>query len=85
MYMAAHKCHIINASGGKTPKIPSVVPGPGVVGPKQMIASFQKSGNNVEWKQGEQVPTYSPRMGYLKGTVSLQPRSPYYRGEWCIC
>ncbi|GJN66142.1 hypothetical protein VFPFJ_10266 [Purpureocillium lilacinum] len=66
MYMAAHKCRIINASGGKTPKIPSVVPGPGVVGPKQMIASFQKSGNNVEWKQGEQVPTYSPRMGYLK-------------------
>ncbi|KAH6983601.1 hypothetical protein BKA56DRAFT_672265 [Ilyonectria sp. MPI-CAGE-AT-0026] len=66
MYMAAHKCRIINANGGKTPKIPSLVPGPGVVGPKQMIGAFQRSGNNVEWTQGEQVPTYSSRMGYMK-------------------
>ncbi|CAG9982545.1 unnamed protein product [Clonostachys byssicola] len=66
MYMAAHKCRIVNANGGKTPKIPSQVPGAGVTGAKQMIAAFQKSGNNVQYKQGDKVPTYSTRMGYLK-------------------
>ncbi|KAF7553057.1 hypothetical protein G7Z17_g3923 [Cylindrodendrum hubeiense] len=65
MYMAAHKCRIVNTTGGKTPKTPSLVPGPGVVGPKQMIGAFQKSGNNVEWTAGQQVPTYSSRMGYM--------------------
>ncbi|CAI6099870.1 unnamed protein product [Clonostachys chloroleuca] len=66
MYMAAHKCRIVNANGGKTPKIPSKVPGAGVTGAKQMIAAFQKSGNNIEYKQGDKVPTYSTRMGYLE-------------------
>ncbi|KAI5456462.1 hypothetical protein BGZ63DRAFT_518083 [Mariannaea sp. PMI_226] len=67
MYMAAHKCRIINAKGGKKPKTPSVVPGPGVVGPKQMIGAFQKTGNNIEWTAhiGQKVPTYSPSMGYM--------------------
>ena len=71
MYMAAHKCRIVNPNVGKVPKTPSLVPGPGVVGPKQMIAAFQLDGNNVEYKPGDKVPTYSPEMGYMAGTCLL--------------
>ncbi|KAJ5605381.1 hypothetical protein N7510_008162 [Penicillium lagena] len=67
MYMAAHKCKIINPTSGRIPKIPSLAPGPGVNGSKQMIAAFQWEGNNVEWKEGASVPTYSTSMGYLEG------------------
>jgi hypothetical protein len=67
MYMAPHKCKIINPKGGQQPKTPSLVPGPNVRGPKQMIAAFQASGNNVQWKNGQQVPTYTSRMGFTAG------------------
>lgn len=30
-----------------------------------MIAAFQLDGNNVEYKPGDKVPTYSPEMGYM--------------------
>lgn len=73
MYMAAHKCRITNADGGRVPKTPSAVPGPGVTGPKQIIAAFQRSGNNVEYKGGDKVPIYSPDMGYMSGMLSLIP------------
>jgi hypothetical protein len=76
MYMAAHKCRIINSSGGgKRLKLPSNPPGLGVKGPKQMIGAFQKTGNNVEYKPGDRVPTYSRSMGYLDGTQRLLVRS----------
>lgn len=67
MYMAPHKCKIVNPNGGQQPKTPSQVPGPNVRGPKQMIAAFQASGNNVQWKNGQQVPTYTSRMGFTAG------------------
>jgi hypothetical protein len=68
MYMAPHKCRIINANGGKRPPTPVKVPGPGVKGPRQMIAAFQADGNNVDYKAGvDEVPLYGPSMGYLTG------------------
>jgi hypothetical protein len=68
MYMAPHKCRIINANGGKRPPTPAKVPGPGVKGPKQMIAAFQADGNNVNYKAGvDEVPVYGLSMGYLTG------------------
>ncbi|KAL7923581.1 hypothetical protein ACQKWADRAFT_325774 [Trichoderma austrokoningii] len=67
MYQAPHKCKIVNAKGGQQPKTPSLVPGPNVRGPKQMIAAFQASGNNVQWKHGQKVPTYTSRMGFTAG------------------
>ncbi|EHK26246.1 uncharacterized protein TRIVIDRAFT_63571 [Trichoderma virens Gv29-8] len=67
MYMAPHKCKIINPKGGQQPKTPSLVPGPNVRGPKQMIAAFQANGNNVQWKGGQKVPTYTSRMGFTAG------------------
>jgi len=68
MYMAPHKCKVINTNGGKRPPTPAKVPGPGVKGPKQMIAAFQADGNNVNYKAGvDQVPVYGPSMGYLNG------------------
>ena len=69
MYMAAHKCKITNPKGGKVPKTPSLVPGPGVKGPKQMIAAFQQDGNNIEYTPGDKVPTYSTGMGYMDGKL----------------
>jgi hypothetical protein len=72
MYMAPHKCRIINTNGGKRPPTPAKVPGPGVKGPKQMIAAFQADGNNVNYKAGvDQVPVYGPSMGYLNGGESV--------------
>lgn len=71
MYMAAHKCRIVNPNGGKKPKTPSQVPGAGVKGPKQMIAAFQFDGNNVDYKPGDKVPTYSTSMGYMEGKRTL--------------
>lgn len=68
MYMAPHKCRIVNTNGGKKPPTPARVPGPGVKGPKQMIAAFQADGNNVNYKAGvDDVPVYGPSMGYLTG------------------
>lgn len=72
MYMAPHKCRIINTNSGKRPPTPAKVPGPGVKGPKQMIAAFQADGNNVNYKAGvDQVPVYGPSMGYLNGEESM--------------
>ncbi|KAK4082917.1 CAZyme family AA14 [Trichoderma aggressivum f. europaeum] len=67
MYMAPHKCKIINPNGGQQPKTPSLVPGPNVRGPKQMIAAFQAEGNNVQWARPQKVPTYTSRMGFTAG------------------
>jgi hypothetical protein len=67
MYQAAHKCKITNPNGGEVPKIPALVPGPGVIGPKQIITAFQLEGNNVKWKAGQTVPTCSTRIGYKEG------------------
>ena len=72
MYMAAHKCRIVNNNGGKQPLTPAKVPGPGVAGAKQMIAAFQADGNNVNYKPGvSEVPVYGPSMGYLTGEESI--------------
>ena len=75
MYMAPHKCKIVNTNGGKKPPTPAKVPGPGVKGPKQMIAAFQADGNNVNYKAGvDQVPVYGPSMGYLTGENQFATR-----------
>ncbi|KAH8807331.1 hypothetical protein F5884DRAFT_899744 [Xylogone sp. PMI_703] len=67
MYMTAHKCKIINPKSGRIPKTPSLVPRPGVIGPKQMIGAFQKTGNNILYTRGDMIPTYSTSMGYMNG------------------
>ncbi|PKX96017.1 uncharacterized protein P174DRAFT_387884 [Aspergillus novofumigatus IBT 16806] len=67
MYQTPHKCKIINPSGGQKPKVPSLPPGPGVQGPKQLIAFFQAEGNNVAALPGNRPPTYSTDMGFTHG------------------
>lgn len=85
MYMAPHKCRIINTNGGKRPLTPAKVPGPGVKGPKQMIAAFQADGNNVNYKAGvDQVPVYGPSMGYLNGGKSIYHSLPKTETDDCI-
>jgi hypothetical protein len=70
MYIAPHICSITNKNGGKKPRIPALVPGTGVRGPKQMVAAFQAEGNNVEWSPGETCPTYTEYMGYMPGKMA---------------
>ncbi|KAG2002896.1 hypothetical protein GB937_009432, partial [Aspergillus fischeri] len=62
MDQTPHKCKIINPNGGQKPKVPSLPPGPGVQGPKQLIAFFQAEGNNIAALPGNGPPTYSTDM-----------------------
>ncbi|GAB7333514.1 hypothetical protein MBLNU13_g05098t2 [Cladosporium sp. NU13] len=80
MYMAPHKCGIINTNGGKRPPTPAKLPGPGVKGPKQIIAALQANGNNVNYKAGaDQVPVKPSSAGspvdITSGSGGTYPRS----------
>jgi hypothetical protein len=66
MDQTPHKCKIVNPNGGQKPKVPSLPPGPGVQGPKQLIAFFPSRGQQRCGLAGKQTPNLLHRHGFHK-------------------